>query len=875
MGQLHNQTLVKQLKAFCVQERTRIENRHRFGIRGTEIVEEYSRLADNVIQRIYQASIQGGILSKEMPLAILAVGGYGRVALNPHSDIDVMLVYDNSKLSTSQIEPFANQLIAMLWDVGFDVGHSCRSIKECIKATYQDLFSKTSMIEARYITGAKTVHQQFQNQTSKHFYKRQINKFIAQTIREWNERHQSYGSTIYLQEPNIKESVGGLRDFHTAIWVAAVRYGIKELADLAKRKIVPSQVAEACEASLDFLWRLRNELHYVTKRRSDQLAFEVQHTMAKNLGYTDEGNVLAEEAMMRDYYLHAEHLFEFAKLIIDLVKYKARPGSRTLNRLRSVRLSDGFLVSRKEICFQPGYSGFSTDPTRIMKLFVHRQRLGYRVGADVRYEIAANLALIDEDFRRTRENARIFLSILGNPTRVAETLRRMHRWQVLDRYLPEFGKIRSLVRYDRPHQYTVDEHTMYAIENLEEKTLAGMKDGKYFIEMLNSLEKPELLRLAVLFHDVGKGIEGPGDHDDRSLEAAKAMLDRLGLPEPDRKTVLFLIARHLDMHYTSRQRDLDDPTTIEQFAKLVGNEQNAMMLYLLTFADIRAVSAGIWTEWSAVLLRELYQRTVKFLRGESYRLKLDELQKEVTALIGESVGKDLIQRHFEMMPDQELAGNSPGFISKQIQLVHQLGDKPIAVSCFKEIETHTQIGICTRDERGTFRQITGVLASENANIMSAEIETRYDGLVIDAVNLTDESSRKSLSPEQRERITQALEGVWGGKVHFEAAIQKQEDENPQSRGRRNLSPRITIDNSGSSLATIIDIRAQDQVGLLYAISDTFYNLNLDIRIAKITTEGFTAMDSFYVTEQDGYKITNLQRLDEIKKSLIDRLSSAR
>ena len=731
------------------------------------------------------------------------------------------------------------------------------------------------MIEARYITGAKTVHQQFQNQTSKHFYKRQINKFIAQTIRDWNERHQSYGSTIYLQEPDIKESVGGLRDFHTAIWVAAVRYGIKELADLAKRKIVPSQVAQACEESLDFLWRLRNELHYVTGRRSDQLAFEVQQTMANNLGYTDEGHVLAEEAMMRDYYLHAEHLFEFAKLIIDLVKYKTWPGSRALNRLRSERLSDGFLLSRKEICFQPGHSDFSIDPTRIMKLFVHRQRLGFRVGANVRYEIAANLSLIDEDFRRTRENARIFLSILGNPTRVAETLRRMHRWQVLDRYLPEFGKIRSLVRYDRPHQYTVDEHTMYAIENLEEKTLSGMKDGKHFIEMLNSLQKPELLRLAILFHDVGKGIEGPGDHDERSVKAARAMLERLGLPEADCQTVLFLIERHLDMHYIARQRDLDDPTTIEQFAKLVGNEQNAMMLYLLTFADIRAVSPSIWTDWSAVLLRELYQRTVKFLRGESYRLKLDELRKEVTALIGESVGESLIQQHFEMMPDQELAGNSPGFISKQIQLVQQLEDKPITISCFKEVETHTQIGICTRDRRGTFRQITGVLASENANIMSAEIETRNDGLVIDAVNLTDESSRKSLSLEQRDRIIQALEGVWSGKVDFEAAIQKQEEAHPHRTGRRSLLPEIVVDNDGSSLATIIDIRTQDQVGLLYAVSDTFYNLNLDIRIAKITTEGLTAMDSFYVTEEDGRKISDARRLYEIKKSLMDRLSSAR
>ncbi len=872
MEQLQTETLVKQLKVFCAQERTRIENRHRFGIGGTEIVEEYTHLADNVIQRIYQASIQSGLISKDMPLAILAVGGYGRAALNPYSDIDVMLIYDNSKLSTSQFEPFANQLIAMLWDVGFDVGHSCRSIKECIKATYQDLFSKTSMIEARYITGAKSVYQRFQSQTSKHFYKRQINKFITQTIRDWNERHQAYGSTIYLQEPNIKESVGGLRDFHTAIWVAAVRYGIKELADLAKRKIVPSQVAEACEASLDFLWRLRNELHYVTKRRTDQLAFEVQQTMAKNLGYSDEGNILAEEAMMRDYYLHAEHLFEFAKLIIDLVKYKAKPGARALNRLRSEKLSDGFLVSRKEICFQPGSSGFSTDPTRIMKLFVHRQRLGYRVGADVRYEIAANLSLIDEDFRRTRENARVFLSILGNSTRVAETLRRMHRWQVLDRYLPEFGKIRSLVKYDRPHQYTVDEHTMYALENLEAKTLAGMKDGKYFIEMLNSLEKPELLRLAILFHDVGKGIDGPGDHDERSVTAAKTMLRRLGLPEADRKTVLFLIERHLDMSHTARQRDLDDPATVEQFAKLVGNEQNAMMLYLLTFADIRAVSADIWTEWSAVLLRELFQRTVKFLRGESYRLRLDELKKQVTALIGESVGEEMIQQHFEMMPDQELVGNSPGFVSNQIQLVHQLGEKPIAVSCFRETETRTLIGICTRDMRGTFRQITGVLASENANIMSAEIETRNDGLVIDAVNLTDETSGKNLSLEQRKRIIRALEGVWDGRVDVEAAIQRQEDTHAQSADRRTVSPTISIDNSGSSLATIIDIRAQDRVGLLYAISDTFYNLNLDIRIAKITTEGFTAMDSFYVTEENGYKITNVQRLDKIRKSLMDRLS---
>ena len=312
-------SLINQLNEFCTQSRTRIESRHRFGINGAEILQEYTHLADNVIQRIYQCATAEGLIGNDTPAAVLALGGYGRCELNPYSDIDIMLVYDGSSVTIKQLQSFANQLISVLWDVGFEVGHSCRSINDCIQATYQDVFSKTSMIEARYIVGAKTVYQEFRRQTSKHFYKRKVNRFITTTIQEWKQRHETYGSTIYLQEPNIKESVGGLRDFHTAIWVAAVRYGIKELDTLAKRKIVPQAIAEACEASLDYLWRLRNELHYVTRRRADSLTFEVQQTIATNLGYTDGENVLAEEQMMRDYYLHAETLFEFASLIIDRV----------------------------------------------------------------------------------------------------------------------------------------------------------------------------------------------------------------------------------------------------------------------------------------------------------------------------------------------------------------------------------------------------------------------------------------------------------------------------------------------------------------------------------------------------------------------------
>ena len=895
MQQSAIQALVKQLKTFSADERDRIEKCHRFGLGGIEIVEEYTRLADNVVRQIHEDGIQREMLQKDAPLTILALGGYGRAELNPYSDIDVMLLYDDSQIAVGELESFANHLITVLWDVGYEVGHSCRSVKECIRATYDDFVSKTSMIESRYIVGEKAVHKQLLRQVAKHVYRRQIKKFIAQTIDEWKERHESHGSTIYLQEPDIKESVGGLRDFHTAIWITAVKYGIKDLHLLAKRNIISSSLADASRASLDFLWWLRNELHYVAKRKTDKLSFEVQQTIAKNLGYSDDGNILAEEAMMRDYYLRAEHLSEFTSFIIDLVKDKESSGIRLMKLLRSTKLSDGFSVSDREIAYQPGQSDFSIYPTRIMRLFVHMQQLDYPISNGLKHVIIANLHLIDEEFRSTRANAEAFLAILGDSARVAETLREMHRLEVLDCYLPEFSKIRSLVRYDRPHQFTVDEHTMCAIENLEEQTLQEVKDGQTFIEMLNSLEKPELLRLAVLYHDVGKGIEGPGDHDQRSVEAAKAMLDRLALPEEDQQTVLFLIENHLEMSHTAQHRDLDDPKTIEQFARLVENEQKAKMLYLLTFADMRAVNTNIWTEWSATLLKSLYDRTIKYLRGEPYRIELDNLRKQVGALIGKSVEDAAIQRHFDTMPEQQLVGNAPEFIAKQIELTEQLGDKPIAVACFQDTQFHTQIGICTRDNRGALRKITSVIAAEKANILSADIETRRDGIVIDTINLTDETTRSGLNAGHRDRVIQALDGVWQGNGDVES-LQEPGETRLSRKGRRNLPLKVVVDNGGSEVATIIDIRSHDRAGLLYAIADVFYDLNIDVRIAKITSEGLTVMDSyylpesgqrkvskanrieeikntFYVTETDGGKITEPHRVEEIKKTLTNRLSA--
>ena len=875
--------LVSEIQSFCRQEYDRISQRHRFGISGREIVQEYTRLADNVIHRIIRQAEQEGILSGGYPLAILALGGYGREELSRHSDIDIMLVY-NRRGDRTQLEAFASQLITVLWDTGFDVGHSCRSIHECVQVTQDDLFSKTSMLEARYVTGDMQVYRQYQRVTSKPLFKRQVGRFISQKIQDWNDRHKAYGSTIYLQEPNIKESVGGLRDFHTAIWISAVRYGLTKIDELYQRQIIPLAVYEPTVEAIDFMLRLRNELHLLNRQQRDVLSFEIQENVAKDLGYQDNETFWAEEQMLRNYYLHAENIFEFAKLIIDQANYGRPQLLPTLNLFQHQKLEDGFQVVRNEIVFQKGQECFAANPARIIKLFVHHQQTNYQVGAKVRHTITANLDKIDDNFRHSSEIAADFLSILRASANVAQTLRRMHRWKVLESYLPEFSHLRSQFQLDGFHQYTVDEHTFYAIENLEIETLTQIKDGQVFIQILNELERPELLRLAMLLHDIGKGVESVGNHHQKSVSLAKAILARLGIRGKDRKLVLSLIREHLTMSYISRHRDLDDDKVIQTFAQMFdGNASQLKMLYLLTYADIRAVNDVIWNDWHATLLWELYRRALTVVEKKDILVKLSDLKAEVIKRLGQQVSVDAIEDHFDSA--QTLSVYQPEVVCQQIQLVEQYQQfdsaQSIAFSCLEFGEQHTRIGICTQDSRGLFRQITGVLTAQGINILSADIETRDDGIVIDMLTITETESenntQQSVPLERCNQLAETLTQIWGTEKSLDAWLAKARN---ISLNQLCLSKRIKpqihqteiqVNNDDSDQATILEIRTRDRVGLLFSITDAFYQLGLDLRLAKIFTQPTVAIDSFYVTEQDGSKILSGVRIEEIKQVLEEQL----
>lgn len=875
--------LVSEIQSFCQQEYDRIYQRHRFGISGREIVQEYTRLADNVIHRIIRQAKQAGILSEEYPLAILALGGYGREELSRHSDIDIMLVY-NQRSNQTQLETFASQLITVLWDTGFDVGHSCRSIHECVQVTQNDFFSKTSMLEARYITGNIQVYRQYQRMTSKRLFKRQVGQFISQKIQDWNDRHEAYGSTIYLQEPNVKESVGGLRDFHTAIWISAVRYGITKVDELYQRQIIPLAVYEPTVEAIDFMLRLRNELHLLNRHQRDVLSFEIQENVAKYLGYQDNGTFWAEEKMLRDYYLHAENIFEFAKLIIDQTNYARPQLLPILTLFQHKKLGDGFQVVRNEIVFQKGQGDFAANPERIIKLFVHYQESNYQVGAEIRHTIIANLDKIDDNFRHSPEIAADFLSILRASAKVSHTLRQMHRWKVLEAYLPEFSHLRSQFQHDGFHQYTVDEHTFYAIENLEVATLTQTKGGQVFIQILNKLEQPELLRLAMLLHDIGKGIESVGNHHQKSVSLAKAILARLGIRGKDRRLVLFLIREHLTMSHISRHRDLDDDKVIHTFAKIFeGDVSQLRMLYVLTYADIRAVNATIWNDWHATLLWELYRRTLSAMEKTDISVKVSDMKNEVIKRLGQQVRVDAIEAHFDNI--QTLSAYQPEVACQQIQLVEQYKQldsaQSIAFSCLEFGEQHTQIGICTQDSRGLFRLITGVLTAQGVNILSADIETRDDDIVIDILTITEREKETGLqqgvSLERCNQLAGTLIQIRENEKSIDGWLTKARNISlNQSCLSERIKPQIheteiQVNNEDSDQATILEIRTRDRVGLLFSITNAFYQLGLDLRLAKIFTQPTVATDSFYVTEQDSTKIHSGVRIEEIKQVLEEHL----
>jgi len=577
-------------KRFLTFYRDEIRKLHDAGASGREVTHLLCDMIDELNNKLFHSILfdLGGGDTMTENIALVAVGGYGRSELNPYSDIDIMFLHDGT-LPTATVENIAQKLLYFLWDMRLDVGYSVRKVIDCIEMAAADGTVKTALMDARYLSGSRSLFTTLHKTIFTQILTKSSDSFIKEKVSDMKLRRSKYGSTVYLLEPNLKEGEGGLRDLQTAMWVARVKFKFSDLRELIIKGILDEEELETYYAALDYLWRLRNELHYFNGRKNDQLTFDAQVHLAKFMGYQDSERVLAVEDFMRDFYRQGNKVEHFTSSLVSRCVWRDEGALKILGYFVRRPVGDGCFVLKGELTL-PDETLIEKNPAILMRFFELAQKHGVSLNVRLKGAIRKNLALVNDKFRRNRDVNQSFIHILTAPKHCAETLRIMHHLEFLNRYIPELEHIYCKVQHDMYHIYTVDIHTLFVVEQAEKMLNGELRETlPHACTVANQVGKPELLILASLFHDIGKG-EG-GGHSEKGAAMIPTIARRMGLSREDSERLEFLVRYHLLFAHISQRRDLNDEKMIAQFAHQMDNSENIKMLYLLTVADVRAVGS--------------------------------------------------------------------------------------------------------------------------------------------------------------------------------------------------------------------------------------------------------------------------------------------
>jgi [protein-PII] uridylyltransferase len=829
---------------------------HAEGASGETSVRAHARLIDDVVRSLSRLiaadAVRDGLVAT--PLVVVALGGYGRGELHPSSDIDLMVMYDAEL--TPYVQRLMQELLYTLWDLGLQIGHSLRSLDDCVAMARTDFPSRTSMQEARLITGDARLFTRLRRMLRENVYRHDFEQFLLQALAERDQRYRKHGASPYVGEPNVKESAGGLRDMHTAMWLGAAKFGARTLRELADKGLITSREQALADQALTFLWRVRNELHFFSGHKNDVLGRELQPRIAKNLGYENDETSLGVERFMRDYYLHARVIHRVSRrLIARCQETLSRRGSAE-RRQRQQALADGlvFFDGRLHLADR-NPEALRADPLRIMKVFWHLHRLGCELSLDLERAVEDSLAVIDDGFRRSPAVRDLFLDICRSWGRVALTLSEMHELGVLGRYLPEFGALTCLVQYDVYHKFSADQHSLLAVEHLEALAPGQSAESEGAALVFNEVEKPELLMLGMLLHDIGKA-RGHG-HVAKGIPLIQELAARLGLSPAGGGPVEFLVAHHLTMSHIAQRRDIDDPKTIADFTATVGDPQRLRMLYLLTYADMRAVGPGVLTGWQAAVLHDLYARTLASLTsGRAERPNRAQLVARLHEAVGEETSLQAVKAHLAMMPDRYLAGTNVQRMAEHLRLVRQLETASVATELFHHPDLgSSDLVVVSRDLPGLFSLIAGTLAAHG-----------FNGIAIDTFQVNDSTGDTLTAPAHWARTLGALSAVLRGEQSVDALLERRRSGRRPS-AQADAPPKIAVDNRLSDAYTVVEVKCPDRLGLLHLITRTLSALELDIASARIATEIDQALDTFYVHDRKGGKAEGPETAERIREAL--------
>jgi [protein-PII] uridylyltransferase len=886
-------------KAFLKVETHRLKLWHRGGAGGHEICQARAAMLDALLRHLW-ASARGSLspqAQREFPaLALVTIGGYGRAELNPYSDIDFMFLHDG-QVAAGKPLPYLSRLIDgvlyPLWDIGLKVGHAVRSIDDCVKVANTDMQSKTSLIESRLIAGEEKLFKKFRRVVVNRCVDGYEKKYIAERVEDQKARHAKYGDSACMQEPNIKNGCGGLRDFQNLLWMAFFKYRARALAELQEREFVSKFERKQLEAAYDFLLRARTELHYQANRAMDVLNKNLQPAVALNLGYGDRSPSKRIEKFMRDLYTHTRNVFLITRTLEQrmalLPATQRRLSLRAwLPKRRTPEAVDGFLFVGDEIRAASNRI-FRERPQRLMRVFLYAQQRQLQLHPDLVQLIRNQLSLVNRGFLNDEHVRETFLSILEQRGSVASILRAMHEVNLLGKYIPEFGKLTCLVQHEFYHQYAADEHTLVCLEQLDRVWEARNPPYKNYAPLFQGLERPGLLYLALLLHDVGKaGHHKRGRHPEVSAEMAMRVAKRLRLDGKLAHTLRVIIENHLLMASVSQRRDLDDPAVIRHFARIMETPEALNLLTLLTFADSQGTSDKLWNGFKDALLWQLYTRAMDLLTGGTEFIRAEAEQREslleqVRQLAAKSLSDEEINIHFATLTPRYFQVRTAAEIIDDLELAHRFMRRlivedrrvlsPITAWQDETDRGYNAVKICTWDRAGLFSKIAGTFSAVGLNILGAQIFTRTDSIVLDTFFVNDGRTSNLATRQQLDKFSELLEKVLTEEeIDLPALIARQITQQPvyPPYTGEHMETQIHFDNEASETRTLIEIETEDHLGLLYMISQTLSKLEVDIVSARIVTERGAAIDSFYVCEPDGGKIISPER----QLSIEDRLRNA-
>ncbi len=805
-------------------------------------------------------------------LTVMAVGGYGRGEMAPHSDVDVTFLTPIKQ--TAWCEQVIEAMLYFLWDLALKVGHSSRSLDDMVRMSKSDITICTAMLEGRYVWGDQALFDEARGRFFAEVVAGTERSFVTEKLHERNQRHKRLGDSRYVVEPNVKEGKGGLRDLHTLYWIGKYLYKVRDSSELVAVGLLTADEYRAFRRAENFFWAVRCHLHTITNRAEDRLTFDLQRQVAQRMNFSDRPGKSAVERFMQYFFLQAKQVGSLTGVFLAQLEEQGEKKKKLgffaglRGRAKTVK---GYKVAHGRIS-APGDDWFAVDPVRLLEIFVIADAEGYEIHPETMRQIGRDAKLVDAVRKSPRANA-LFMDLLTSRKDPETVLRWLNECGVFGRFIPEFGRVNAQMQFDMYHHYTVDEHTIRAIgllSKIEKGELVA--DHPLATQVIAKVHSRRAIYTAVLMHDIAKG--RGGDHSVLGAEIALKLCPRLGLTSEETELVSWLVSQHLLMGATAFKRDLADWKTITDFVAVVQSLERLRQLTLLTIVDIRAVGPGVWNGWKRQLLSELYASAEERLRlGHVERHRAGRIaakQADVTEHLGNR--GDLVTTLGKQFPDAYWIAEPEDVIARNLVQLDDAKGAPLSITTtYDAARGATLVMVIAADHPGLFYRIAGGIHLAGGNIIDARIHTTRTGTAVDNFLVQDPLGRPFSEDSQLSRLKTAIGDALANRVRLLPQLAARPLARPRAEAF-DVRPRVEFDNSASNRFTVLEISARDRPALLNRLARALFEARLIVHSAHIATYGERAVDTFYVTDLFGGKVDGSSRMKSVEKRLLEAAS---